>query len=173
MLFRSAHYGLLVASIIPFEMTQIVNYDNTIMGRGFINVQVIDPISEKKINIITTHLESTFKFQSVRELQIKQLSKYIIDQNIQDQLVFCGDLNTNYTKIYTLDKILTSQADFTTWFGNRFHNINRSCRFDRIFTGASILTNQIKPICDTKIDELNCYPSDHNGIMIDLGCEKS
>lgn len=165
-----ADYGILTASKVPFDYATKIFFQDSQMGRGFIHVMVND------VSIINTHLESMYQFQAVRNKQIKQMVDYCLTKHISPNTLICGDLNCVFPKIYHLDLHFTPQVDFSTWFLERTVEYQKTkkgkkncCRFDRIYTGKNLsLTSKIEKVGDQMIEDLNCYPSDHDGLKFEI-----
>lgn len=162
-------YGLVTASKKPFIMNNKISFEDTNMGREFHHIQ-IKKQQDTNYNIINTHLESTFPMQSKRNKQLNQIKKYIYQKKISDRVIVCGDFNMIFKEIFQFKKFLKPQVDFITWYGKRFHNTNRSYRFDRIYTGPKIKNTKVEKILNEPInfglDDL--YISDHDGLLLNF-----
>ncbi len=161
-------YGLVIASRTQSIDYTYITYDVSVMDRGFQHIRF--KTNEKIINIINTHLESTFQFQSTRNKQLTQLKKYITSQNIQESVLVCGDFNMVYKDIFQFKGFLKQETDFITWYGNRYHETNKSSRFDKVYTGSRIKVQNIQKVMNKPIENHleKLYPSDHDGILISL-----
>jgi len=172
----SGQYGIITASKTPWiNSPHIHNYKNTIMGRNFIHLELEGGGREGRggknsIHLINTHLESMFQYQKVRETQMKEIIDYCQEKDILSQkLILMGDLNTVYPKIYRLDRHLTLLVDQPTWFGSRFFDNKAKSRFDRIYISKDMSSSAtVSIVGDEKIPEVDCYPSDHNGLILNL-----
>ena len=74
------------------------NGSDCLASKGFIHLKVF--YKDTEINVINTHLDSgqSNKDQLVRRKQLKELKEYIVNNQLEEPIIMCGDFNIDYLK---------------------------------------------------------------------------
>ena len=76
----------------------LFNGSDCLAYKGFIYLKV--NYKNIEINVINTHLDSgsSIKDQEVRSNQLNELKEYIINNQLEDPIIMCGDFNIDFLK---------------------------------------------------------------------------
>lgn len=107
------HSGLLIISKLPIMKCNFVKYNNLtslckLTNKGFQHISI--KYNNNLINIINTHLQSSYKYFNYRSIasdQLNDIITYCNNNNILEYLIL-GDLNLNQHYIH---KILTTYSN--------------------------------------------------------------
>ena len=143
-------YGslILVKTRVCTKLIFFINTLPSMMGRALI-CAVVDGIT-----FISTHLESTFKFQHMRTRQLKYLCS-----NFEQRRVVVG-MDSNFSGELPLTqgfKDVWEGKRIHTWFGQRYSNTNRRYGYDRFVTNEKVIV--------AKDGVIDLPYSDHNPIV--------
>ncbi len=75
-----------------FLSKQILNYENSVMGRNLLKVK-LNYAGKVDICVMTTHLESTKEYSKQRIDQLRKGFKEALGQDKKTLVIFGGDLN--------------------------------------------------------------------------------
>ena len=163
------------------------------MGRD-LNIATITLKNEKKISLMTSHLESLKDFENTRKSQLQIGLEILVDSD-SDYGILCGDLNIRdqeakevlktLNSMYILPKGKSAIEDAWvtcgsninekfTWTGKPFGNVNWNARYDRIlYTNVDGITPvDFKLIGKDTVEDSSTTqykgplePSDHFGLL--------
>jgi exonuclease III len=99
-------YGVVIFSKFKNTKTNIYKFKKTNMDRHFV-IMELDLLDNKKINIVTTHLESEFKKYNLKNtIKYHQFTNLLSYLKCKNNVILGGDMNISNEEndVYILDK---------------------------------------------------------------------